>query len=221
MDFLVLNPGLLLEILFLRKQNDVSLKIFHFFLVFNFWFELIFFLAYHDEIDEGNGVEIDAPPVHDGHEVDLDHGDGEDDHHGGVPVQAQQNERHHEDGRQGVAEILHGFHHDSEVLLVEHVKDAVGEDAHTQRLGHVVGHGVGLLQRVRVLGRGLAHRVVGHEVGRAHRLVVTDEVHALTVRGVAAVWRENNWKYRWENQSINQSINGSVRFMSINQTINQ
>ena len=42
----------------------------------------------HDEVDEGDAVELDGPPVHHSHEVDEDHEDGQHDDQGGEDVKA-------------------------------------------------------------------------------------------------------------------------------------
>ena len=42
----------------------------------------------HDEVDEGDGVELDAPPVHQPEHVGQDHHDDEQDHQGGAQVHA-------------------------------------------------------------------------------------------------------------------------------------
>ena len=42
----------------------------------------------HDEVDEGDGVQLDAPPVHQTEHVRQDHHDHQQDHQGGTEVHA-------------------------------------------------------------------------------------------------------------------------------------
>lgn len=80
--------------------------------------------AYHDEVDQGNGVELDVPPVHDAGHVD---GDGKDDTNhdgGGHDVQTGQQEGDDENCQQRDANRLQSFAPDRQVLLVVHVEHA-------------------------------------------------------------------------------------------------
>lgn len=81
-------------------------------------------VAHHDQVDQGHGVEADAPQPHDAEHVDQDHGDGEAHQHGGPQLQAQQHRGHHQDGGQRHAQVQRRVVGDGQVLLVEHVEDA-------------------------------------------------------------------------------------------------
>ena len=111
-----------------------------------------------------------------------------------MQVQAEQDERDDEDGGQRDAQTDQSVLPNGQILFVEDVEDAVGEDFNlaavgAQRQRNVVGDDARLLHgRIEVVRR-LEHRVVRHEVVGAHpqlaagRAVVDER---LRVGGVTA-----------------------------------
>ena len=85
-------------------------------------------MNYHDEVDERDGVETDAPQRHHAEHWREDHADGGDHEQRRPDVEAEQHERHEQDGAHAGAQVDPRLRADRQVLLVEHVEDAVGED---------------------------------------------------------------------------------------------
>ena len=86
------------------------------------------FVFYHDQIDEGNSVERDVPPVHDADEIYDDHADGDEDDDGRIDVEAEEDESDDEDGGRWYAHAEQNVGPHGQVLLVEDVEDAVRVD---------------------------------------------------------------------------------------------
>ena len=90
--------------------------------------------THHDQVDQRNRVQADAPQPHDTKHVDQDHGDGGA-HDGRRPqLTAQEDHGHQEDGAQGHAEVEDGVVNHGQVLLIEDVEHAGrGEGSVTAR----------------------------------------------------------------------------------------
>lgn len=80
--------------------------------------------SYRDQVDEGDGVIVDAPQGHDPHRVHSDHDDGQQVEETRAQVQAQQQAAHHKGGQQAESHDEESLGHDGQVLLVEHVCDS-------------------------------------------------------------------------------------------------
>ena len=80
--------------------------------------------AYHDEIDEGDGVEGDTPQEHQAEHADHDHRYGNADDGRRPEVTAEQDEGHEEYGNSADAENETRVVPDRQVLLIEHVEYA-------------------------------------------------------------------------------------------------
>ena len=49
-------------------------------------------VTYHDEIDQGESVEINVPQVHHAHHVDQDHNNGDHNHRSSIEIQTKHQE---------------------------------------------------------------------------------------------------------------------------------
>ena len=78
--------------------------------------------THHDQVDQRNRVQADAPQPHDAEHVDEDHGDGGAHDARGPQLTAQEAHGHQEDGTQGHAEVEDGVVNHGQVLLIEDVE---------------------------------------------------------------------------------------------------
>lgn len=80
--------------------------------------------THHDQVDQRNRVQADAPQPHDPKHVDQDHGDGGAHDDRRPQLTAQEDQGHQKDGAQGHTEVEDGVVSHGQVLLIEDVEHA-------------------------------------------------------------------------------------------------
>lgn len=78
--------------------------------------------THHDEIDDRDGIEFDPPEVHDSHQVDGDHDNGEGADESREEIATQEQEGDDEDGCGTDGEVDGSVSVYGQVLLVEHIE---------------------------------------------------------------------------------------------------
>ena len=132
----------------------------------------------HHQVDQGDGIEGDVPPVHQAAKVDDDQDDNEEIYDGGDQIESHEDKSDDEDSGEGDGEGLESVVPHGEVLLVENVENRVGENVHVlawvvsaivDELHDTVSQLPGPGQSHVVVPAGLEDGVECHHVGGPHR----------------------------------------------------
>lgn len=78
--------------------------------------------THHNQVDQRNRIQTDAPEPHDTEHVDQDHSNGDAHDHCRPQLTAQENHGHQKDGTQGHTEVKDSVVNHGQVLFVEDVE---------------------------------------------------------------------------------------------------